>query len=79
MNNVQTIAKGLSHLVEFATKTPMRKYGSSFFTLGFGVGFFTGRSTNATATDIITGAAIVGTVFATMDKNSEDSHKKIPS
>ena len=78
MNNVQSIAKGLSHLAEFATKTPMRKYGSGFFVLGFGTGFFTGRATNASITDIVTGAAVVGTVLATMDaKENHQTQKQI--
>jgi hypothetical protein len=49
----------------------MRKYGSVFFTLGFGTGFFTGRSTNASMTEIATGAAIIGTVLANIPEEEK--------
>jgi hypothetical protein len=64
--NNPIVSNGITGLMKFFTKTPMRKYGGTFGVGGFVLGYATGKS-NMSFTDTIMAVGLIGTVLGHID------------
>lgn len=72
--NNPIVSNGITGLIKFFTKTPMRKYGGSFGAGGFILGYAAGKG-NMSLTDTVMAVGLVGTVLGHID-NQENKENK---
>lgn len=68
--NNPIVSNGITGLMKFFTKTPMRKYGGAFGAGGFVLGYAAGKG-NMGFTDTIMAVGLIGTVLGHIDNSGE--------
>jgi hypothetical protein len=68
--NNPIVSNGISGLIKFFTKTPMRKYGGAFGAGGFVLGYAAGKG-NMSFTDTIMAVGLIGSVLGHLETKKE--------